>query len=246
MKLRTYSVLTAILLAIYSFDVFACDPTHPGCVDNFTHDMELTSFQGESARIYFKGWDYGHHNNGWGWIGAGMRTMEFTALDPNAVPQKLHREGYCVDIPQGLNGGQYKVELKELDANSSWHMDAAWMMHNIVVDTAFEAAAMQLAIWEVVYDGISSFDPNKSLDEWWGGNFRVSSWYSWDLKQEALSYLGMLVNATDYSGLENYRIAKSCDYQDMIVTPIPAAVWLMGSGLFGLVAVGRRRSSKES
>jgi hypothetical protein len=106
---------------------------------------------------------------------------------------------------------------------------------------------MQLAIWEVVYDGIPTFNVNHVLDgEWWGGNFRVSSWYSWDLKQEALSYLGMLANTNDFSGLENYRLAKSCDYQDMLATPIPAAVWLMGSGLFGLVAVGRRRSSKES
>jgi hypothetical protein len=129
-------------------------------------------------------------------------------------------------------------------------MDAAWMMHNIKVTTGLEAAAMQMAIWEVIYDGMGSFnavDPYRSVHWSDGGNFRISSWSPYDeLRDKTVSYLELLYNATDYSGLEDYRLATNCFKQDMLTTvPVPAAVWLMGSGLFGLIAVGRRRSSKE-
>ncbi len=242
MKLRTYSILTAILLAVFSINAFACD--YP-CTEDPTHHMSITDYNGQYAYIYYSGWD-SYYSSGWGTTFAGERTLEFTALDANTVPQHMVREGYCIELDQGINGGQYDVELKHVDLSSGWQKGIAWLAHNINVVTDFQAAAMQLAIWEVVYDGFASFNPDTSLDALWGGNFRVSSWYSGDLKQEALSYLGMLANTNDFSGLEDYRLAKSCDYQDMLVTPVPAAVWLMGSGLFGLIAVGRRRSSKES
>jgi hypothetical protein len=242
MKFRRFTSFIAILLAAFSVDAFACNPKHPGCnPDDYTHKMNIRDFQGQSVNIKHNGWGY--------WVGEGaasMKTLEFTSMDPNEVPQTYIQKGYCVELEQGIGNGSYDVELKKLDPNSAWQMGAAWMVHNIKVDTDFEYAAMQVAIWEVVYDGIANFDPNKSLDWWLGGDFRVSGLYSGDIKAEAISYLEMLHAASDFSGLEGYRLATNCYNQDMLVAPIPGAVWLMGSGLIGLVGMGRRRNSKKA
>jgi hypothetical protein len=248
-KFKTVSSLVAILLALLSFNASAkgCGQK---CIDNFTHTMSINGYEGEVSRIYYKGWDDLPFNYGWKTVGVSytsVKTLEFTALNSfTGDPQNLIAKGYCVDLDQVVGSGNYKVELKNLDLTSDWQKGAAWMMKNIRVNSGFEAAAMQIAIWEVVYDGIDSFNPDESLHKWWGGNFRVSGKPKYEaLKDEALSYLIMLSKVTDYGNLDGYYLATNCWKQDMIVTPIPAAVWLMGSGLFGLIAVGRRRSSKE-
>jgi hypothetical protein len=53
------------------------------------------------------------------------------------------------------------------------------------------------------------------------------------------------------AAIEGYQILTSATYQDYVIflaqpgeeVPVPGAVWLLGSGLFGLVALRKRVKS---
>ena len=47
--------------------------------------------------------------------------------------------------------------------------------------------------------------------------------------------------AIKWNGSNGYTLGVPCDDGNVAPVPIPATVWLLGSGLFGLVAVRRRR-----
>ena len=100
----------------------------------------------------------------------------------------------------------------------------------VVISTL--AAATQTAIWELVLDTGNNVSPTN-------GNTYTSSLYvalAQNLVNSALAH-------EDYDA-SGYRWAHSATYQDLLVpnVPIPGAVWLLGSGLLGLVALRRRMS----
>ncbi len=140
---------------------------------------------------------------------------------------------YCVDLLQHTTNGQrYDVDLLSAVGMGDNYRNAAWLMetYSSTVSTAAEMAGLQVAIWEVVYDNGSHDLMN--------GAFELNS--SGDVFTNANTYLTGLAGATDFTGLDHYMVAHSEDFQDQLIhTPIPAAVWLFGSGLLGLV--GRRR-----
>ncbi len=141
---------------------------------------------------------------------------------------------YCVELTQGVgNDDTYPVDLITASGN---YLAAAWIMDNYAGSSnAAQNAAVQVAIWETVYDGIGG-----SLTD---GRFTLTT-SSTTVLTLAAQYITDLTSAS-LAGLERYMIAVNPDKQDLLVTvPVPAAVWLFGSGLLGLIGF-RKRSNRS-
>lgn len=110
------------------------------------------------------------------------------------------------------------------------------------------ALALQVAVWEIVHETSGVYDPRESSAVRGAAYFRnadpsgaVGMAYDW-LKN---------INDGTWAGqqrAENIFALTLNGVQDYIVqivpvseVPLPAAAWLLGSGLLGLFAVGRRR-----
>jgi len=172
----------------------------------------------------------------------GGDTKDTTGLEFSPVNLDFDMDGsydlstiaYCVELTQGVgNGNTFQVNLINAADN---YLAAAWIMDNYAGSgNAAQNAAVQLAIWETVYDGKGG-----SLTD---GRFTVVT-SSATVLALAAQYITELTTAS-LAGLGKYMIATNPDKQDLLVAvPVPAAVWLFGSGLVGLISF--RKSSKKS
>ncbi len=135
--------------------------------------------------------------------------------------------GYCVELTQGVGSGDtYPVDLLTATDN---YLGAAWIMDNYAGSgNVIQNAAVQVAIWETVYDGIGGSLKNGLFQMSFSGNdhhvYNLAKQYIRELKSASLT------------GLDGYMIAANPSKQDLLVAvPLPAAVWLFASGLFGLI-----------
>ena len=149
--------------------------------------------------------------------------------------------GYCVD-PSNAPGSTKTYDLRPIpestEGSGSGYEAAAWVLAQRY--TGNHATAAQIAVWELVWDWESENLAN--------GNFTYSgSSYTAEVQNIINAALAVNYSTFDHSG---YRLAVSpptdtffrVNYQDYIVPiPIPAAAWLLGSGLIGLVIIRRRR-----
>lgn len=112
---------------------------------------------------------------------------------------------------------------------------------SVDVSNNAQAAGFQLALWEVITESDSSFDVTSGDFQWTGG--------STGARDFANEYLGMMsgpeteqfVLTFFESGVDAYGNQFSQNLVSVAPIPLPAGVWLLGAGLLGLVAVGRRR-----
>jgi hypothetical protein len=99
------------------------------------------------------------------------------------------------------------------------------------------ATAFQLAIWEIVNETSLPYsldDGSFTRDSGSAAAILANAWLA-DLNAGAIGW-------TPATGL---LALTSSTVQDMLVqTPIPAAAWLLGSGLLGLFGISRRRQRK--
>ena len=117
------------------------------------------------------------------------------------------------------------------------YMAAAWIAENYLASKP----GAQIAIWEVVFDGVGNLDLGD-------GGFQSTSYVT-----DANAILAAVALQNGFSASSQWYLAvnptvaqggtiSTSPYQNYLVpTPIPGAVWLLGSGLLGLVAVRRRR-----
>ncbi|WP_109466292.1 VPLPA-CTERM sorting domain-containing protein [Albibacillus kandeliae] len=104
-----------------------------------------------------------------------------------------------------------------------------------VIDTSLEAAALQVAIWEVMLDSSGAYDLNS-------GAFKMGSNVA--VKTQAQSYLTNLW--TGKVGDYKLTFLESAQNQDLVTVtpvPLPAGGVLIGTGLIALFAAGRRRKA---
>lgn len=143
---------------------------------------------------------------------------------------------FCVDIYQSLrNPDRYETPANLFGAAVLNSIDRLYSSVYAQVDSATEAAAFQVALWEVIYDNGSAFDLN-------AGAFSTSG--NANVEALASSYLSGLSNAS--TGAYNLTFLYSENGQDLVTAspiPLPATSLLLIAGLGGMAAVRARRKA---
>jgi len=106
-------------------------------------------------------------------------------------------------------------------------------LSNVLSLTNNQAAALQMAVWEVVFEQNGGYNVTN-------GNFTALNATT---QNQANFYLNGISTATE--GMQNLIALTNPDKQDFIAqstVPIPAAAWLFATGLIGIGAVSRRKS----
>ncbi len=152
---------------------------------------------------------------------------------------------YCVDLLDEISPGSYYGILLPLSTavpqTGNSYLAAAALLEQYGQaydsDNDSDEERLQLAIWETLYE-----NQNNAYDLG-SGDFKSTS-HSFYGTADGLNLAGQDVSA--------YRVLRFTDEegnplgkQDLLVkvnsVPVPGAIWLLGSGLLGLVGIGRRR-----
>jgi len=116
---------------------------------------------------------------------------------------------------------------------------------SVDVNNNAQSAGFQLALWEVVNEG-QTFDITDGDFRWIAG--------STGARDLANSYLAMMTGPEtmqfQLTFFESGVDAKGKQFSQNLVSvapiPLPAGVWLLGAGLIGIAAVGRRRRRADT
>jgi hypothetical protein len=161
---------------------------------------------------------------------------------------------YCVDLYQTIDKGQtYKVNLDPVLAHPVSTLQAAWLLGHYapglgLVDSSVSLkagiTALQIAIWEVIYDHAST--------DLASGRFVLKNVYGSEsalVQQLARQYLASLPDEISSTGLTIAGVARSGKVQDLLygnkssgATPEPGSMLLLGSAAACLGWLRWRRS----
>lgn len=161
---------------------------------------------------------------------------------------------FCVDLADYLTNPQSMTSVASLfsttvETNLAKLFDAVLggSTMEVGVDSAAKAAALQVAVWEVVYDSATGFDLSSGAFSMSNNSYTVS-----DVKGNASTYLAALSggSTTEY-GLS---FLEATPGQDLVTAtpggggttppvPLPASGILLAAALGGLVASRKRRSA---
>lgn len=202
-------------------------------------DLMTYMGQGLNEQVYVKIGDYSVS------VYAGFYNLDLIVSEPGQQIWTGDYSGYgfCGEDRSISTGSYSGYSLYEISAGSSV-LGAVYLMENLLeeVDTAHEAASLQVAIWESILDSGNGYN----LGE---GNFQVLS-STWD-RNQSLVWLADLavadlssIDTASYRFVSDDGIETSAGTQDFIVknnlVPVPGTVWLFGPGLAGLLWFGRK------
>ena len=214
-----------------------------------TTTLKYLGYQASPYRIVDLNYNSYQHNN----VVAGI--YGFTQVVPNT---SARIDTYCIQLDQDINNGWTRtfeiVDLEDapigggstaMGASKAADIREMW----IEIGTALEwdqtpsdssqAAAIQMAIWEIVHE---TTDSSYAFDS---GNMKVTDFGG--ASTEAQSVLA-LVDGTEYSSQPSLKALVNTQTQDFVaivdenfaVVPLPAAVY-PGMALLGFLGVGKLR-----
>jgi hypothetical protein len=148
--------------------------------------------------------------------------------------------GFCIDLPHIYGNGIASLsEMSGLNnaGKVALLLDTYWSDTN----TPVEDAALQLALWYLIYDetssgGIERFGMSDFALNYTGPVFP-------DIRDKYFQYTDFVKTATNTGNEDNYKIADFENSQNLIyrVVPEPASLLLMGFGLIGLAGFCARK-----
>lgn len=154
--------------------------------------------------------------------------------------------GYCSEYTQGISSGHtYLANTHEVEGN---YLKAAWLIDTYApngTNNDRTITALQAAIWNVL--GYNNAEKPKA--EW----PKTTKLYN-----EMIASVSKISDFSSFGLQDKYEIlipykminGETKPYQDLIVkaptpptpTPIPAAAWIFGSGIVGLLGLRRKRT----
>jgi len=146
---------------------------------------------------------------------------------------------WCIEVAQSFNqdSTEYDTHATLISAQQENLLDRLFTQFLANVTDGTTGAAMQVAIWEVIYDG----DDASPILDVATGTFTAQSSAAVDL---AGSWLGTIASDTT-AGDYVFTTYENADFQNLLSAapapiPLPAAGWLLVAGFGGLVALRRR------
>lgn len=177
----------------------------------------------------------------WSYNGGKKSASEFNITFSQIFEGVSTTFGYCVDLAQTISVGKTYNNYESQEISGTNFLSAAWLIDTYNQDGSADAttiSALQAAIWDVTDQ--DKYNPITSTNL---GRKAVYEKYS--------AMISELKNVASFSGLglENrYQLLTSSTNQDIIVrtkspspVPVPAAVWMLGTGLAGLMGMRWRQ-----
>ncbi len=165
----------------------------------------------------------GHHVGG---VFAGQLKFNSTSLG--------HITSYCVDLDHFISKGQtYQVEILDSKNASQHYKDAGNILAagHSMVNSNEKAAAMQIAIWEAVYDDGATADFGH-------GQLKITGGANNTLLADAAAFFAMKTTP----GNAKY-LRETCGVGQSQMTPVPEPVSMATFGI-GLAALIRRKKAR--
>lgn len=165
----------------------------------------------------------------------------FKASAPGPDPFETYV--FCVELTQNISNSTYTFDINALADLDQRYRKIGWLIdqYESIVDTK-NSGALQLAIWEIVYDDI--FDLTS-------GDFRVNSTASFtpntllnDIATTFTDEVDFLFDANRFVVYSNNRVQNLIGLNPDPV-PEPATMLLFGGGLAGLAGWRLRRGGKS-
>jgi hypothetical protein len=133
--------------------------------------------------------------------------------------------------------------------------DEGWAAHFTtspltVVEADAMIAKVNMSGWRLAWHGEainlgSGFAYAFSNDGIWGNGNDILDYFVPNASSGLASYAGLAVTCCGDNSVGNYYLHLEGSFIPSVV-PVPAAIWLMGSGMFGLLGFARRTRGRQS
>jgi hypothetical protein len=158
--------------------------------------------------------------------------VTFSGLDPNktyAFATTGNRDGSSYAAGNsGSRWGKFRIEGADSYTNDSTAGVLVYSPAEVLVNTGYNKVSGHIASWRAIDPGsdgtftVVSENPGRNRDD---------------------DFYATLIGDSDYEEIKGYGMQVFRLMEDSAQVPVPAAVWLLGSGIVGLVVV-RRRSAR--